>query len=82
MIWNLVIQFNQQEVVAEVTQTVLSRQEYCIVTDPIDSKGRNQLGKKELRRGVMSFFLHPGKWRQSEILHIWAHQAGAYFWFL
>ena len=61
MILNLVIQFNQQEVVAEVTQTVMSCQEYCIVTDPIDSKGRNQLGKKELRRGVMSFFLHPGK---------------------
>ena len=46
---------------AEVTLTVLSRQEYCIVTDPVDSKGRNQLGKKELRRGVGSFFLHPGK---------------------
>ena len=48
-------------VVAEVSQTVLSRQEYCVVTDPIDSKGRNQLGKRELRKGVTSFFLHPGK---------------------
>jgi len=44
-----------------VSQTVLSRQEYCIVTDPIDTKGRNQLGKRELRKGVASFFLHPGK---------------------
>ena len=44
-----------------MSQTVLSRQEYCIVTDPINSKGRNQLGKRELRKGVTSFFLHPGK---------------------
>ena len=52
---------NSQEVVVEVSRTVLSRQEYCIITDPVNSKGRNQLGKKELRKGVTSFFLHPGE---------------------
>lgn len=53
-----------EAVVAEVFKTVLSRKEYCIVTDPIDSKGRNQLGKRELRKGVTSFFLHPGNDRE------------------
>lgn len=52
---------NSQEVVVEVSRTVLSRQEYCIITDPVNSKGRNQLGKKELRKGVTSFFLRPGE---------------------
>ena len=50
----------RQEVVEEVTKTVLSQQHYCVVLDPVDSKGRNQLGKKELRQGISSFFLHPG----------------------
>lgn len=45
----------------EVARTVLSRQEYCIITDPVNSKGRNQLGKRELRKGVTSFFLRPGE---------------------
>ena len=53
-----------EAVVAEVFKSVLSRKEYCIVTDPIDSKGRNQLGKRELRKGVTSFFLHPGNDRE------------------
>lgn len=54
-----------EAVVAEVFKTVLSLKEYCIVTDPIDSKGRrNQLGKRELRKGVTSFFLHPGNERE------------------
>lgn len=57
-----------EEVVAEVSRTVVSRQEYCIITDPIDSKGRNQLGKRELRKGVTSFFLHPGEDLEGGIL--------------
>lgn len=64
-----------EEVVAEVTQTVLSRKEYCIVMDPIDSKGRNQLGKKELRKGVTSFFLHPGEDLDGGILNSYILEA-------
>ncbi|KAJ7385524.1 hypothetical protein OS493_015096 [Desmophyllum pertusum] len=62
-------------VVAEVSQTVLSRKEYCIVTDPIDSKGRNQLGKKELRKGVTAFFLHPGEDLDGGILNSYILEA-------
>jgi len=64
-----------EEVVAEVSQTVLSRQEYCIVTDPIDTKGRNQLGKRELRKGVASFFLHPGEDLDGGILNSYILEA-------
>lgn len=57
-----------EEVVVEVARTVLSRQEYCIITDPVNSKGRNQLGKRELRKGVTSFFLRPGEDLEGGIL--------------
>ncbi|XP_073239748.1 major vault protein-like [Porites lutea] len=64
-----------EAVVAEVFKTVLSRKEYCIVTDPIDSKGRNQLGKRELRKGVTSFFLHPGEDLDGGILNSYILEA-------
>ena len=42
-------------------KTVLRKNEYCVVLDPIDEDERPQLGKKEVRKGISSFFLHPGK---------------------
>jgi hypothetical protein len=36
--------------------TVLSKDEYSVVLDPIDSKAKNQLEIKELRKGVAAFF--------------------------
>ena len=50
-----------QEAVRGIHKTVLSRNQYCIVLDPVDEKCVNQLGKRELRVGVTSFFLHPGE---------------------
>ena len=32
-----------------------------MVLDPIDKDEHPQLGKKEVRKGISSFFLHPGK---------------------
>ncbi|XP_064599755.1 major vault protein-like [Liolophura sinensis] len=49
------------EVICHVQRTVLSRGQYCVVLDPIDKKGRPQLGKRELRKGLATFFLHPGE---------------------
>ena len=40
---------------------MLSRNQYCIVLDPVDKHGVNQLGKRELRVGVTNFYLHPGE---------------------
>ena len=53
--------FSIQEVVQFVKKTVLNKGQYCLVLDPVDDKGRPQLGKREVRRGIASFFLHPGR---------------------
>jgi len=39
----------------------LSSRQYCIVHDNVDTKLKNQLGKKLLKRGEISFFIHPGE---------------------
>ncbi|XP_013397805.1 major vault protein alpha-like [Lingula anatina] len=46
---------------ASISKTVVSRGQYCVVLDPQDKHGRNQMGKRELRKGVCSFFLKPGE---------------------
>ncbi|HIK12658.1 MAG TPA: colicin uptake protein [Oscillatoriaceae cyanobacterium M33_DOE_052] len=50
-----------EEVVGEVPITTLSDREWCIVFNPIDESGKPQLGKREVRQGRISFFLHPGE---------------------
>lgn len=50
-----------EEVVTVVKKTVLNSLQYCVVLDPIDGDGRNQLGQKELREGPTDFFLQPGE---------------------
>ncbi|KXJ17149.1 Major vault protein [Exaiptasia diaphana] len=50
-----------ETIIDTVKKTVLGKDEYCVVVDPVDSKGKNQLGLRELRKGVASFFLHPGE---------------------
>jgi major vault protein len=50
-----------ERVVGEVNVTTLTSRQYCVVLDPVDSHGRNQLGKRELRKGETSFFLNPGE---------------------
>eukprot|EP00299_Pterocystis_sp_00344_P018641 c9301_g1_i1.p1 GENE.c9301_g1_i1~~c9301_g1_i1.p1 ORF type:complete len:847 (-),score=185.09 c9301_g1_i1:53-2536(-) len=51
-----------ETLVGEVPITTLSKQQYCIVLDPLDPHtGEPQLGKRELRKGELSFFLRPGE---------------------
>jgi major vault protein len=50
-----------EEFVQEVTLTSLNNRQYCIVLDPLDEDGINQLGRRELRKGECSFFLNPGE---------------------
>ncbi|XP_070541280.1 major vault protein-like isoform X2 [Ptychodera flava] len=49
------------EVVNTVNKTVLGKNEFCVVYDPLDDKGHCRLGQRELRKGVSSFFLQPGE---------------------
>jgi len=51
-----------ERVVGEVPVTTLTSRQFCVVLDPVDPNGtRNQLGKRELRKGETSFFLNPGE---------------------
>lgn len=50
-----------QEVVSKETIKVLWKGQYCVINDVVDKHGKPQLGKRELRVGPCSFFLHPGK---------------------
>jgi major vault protein len=51
-----------EAVVGEVQLTTLNNRQYCVVLDPVDRvSGRNQLGKRELRKGELTFFLRPGE---------------------
>jgi major vault protein len=50
-----------EEFDADVYLTSLNNRQYCIVLDPLDKSGVNQIGKRELRKGECSFFLNPGE---------------------
>ncbi|KAK3588873.1 hypothetical protein CHS0354_025855 [Potamilus streckersoni] len=50
-----------EEVVRVVNITTLTNRQYCVILDPVDDKGRPQLGKKKLVKGEKSFFLMPGE---------------------
>ncbi|CAH1783479.1 unnamed protein product [Owenia fusiformis] len=49
------------EVIQVISRTVLPKNSYCVVLDPVNKQGHNQLGKRELRQGITNFFLHPGE---------------------
>jgi len=51
-----------ERVIGEVPVTTLNSRQYAVVLDPVDAKsGRPQFGKRELRKGDLSFFLRPGE---------------------
>ncbi len=50
-----------EEVIQEVLITTLDDRQWCMVQDPLGPDGKPQLGKKEIRKGRLSFFLHPGE---------------------
>jgi major vault protein len=59
-----------ERVVGEVPITTLTTRQYCVVVDPVDEHGRNQLGKRELRKGEGSFFLRPGERLENGIQNV------------
>jgi len=60
-----------EELVGEVRITTLNNRQYTVVLDPLDrATGKNKLGKKELRKGEVSFFLAPGERLENGIQNI------------
>eukprot|EP01113_Clastostelium_recurvatum_P017879 TRINITY_DN210_c0_g1_i1.p1 TRINITY_DN210_c0_g1~~TRINITY_DN210_c0_g1_i1.p1 ORF type:complete len:884 (-),score=341.02 TRINITY_DN210_c0_g1_i1:121-2772(-) len=61
-----------EQVVGEVKITTLNNRQYCVVLDPIDEKtGKPQLGKKQLRKGEVNFFLRPGESLENNIQSVY-----------
>jgi len=59
-----------EEVVGEVKITTLNGRQYAVILDPIDANGHPQFGKRELRRGEVSFFLQPGERLENGIQNV------------
>eukprot|EP01102_Stenamoeba_stenopodia_P012866 TRINITY_DN409_c0_g1_i1.p1 TRINITY_DN409_c0_g1~~TRINITY_DN409_c0_g1_i1.p1 ORF type:complete len:828 (-),score=268.43 TRINITY_DN409_c0_g1_i1:66-2549(-) len=59
-----------EEVVGEVKITTLNGRQYAVILDPIDAHGKPQFGKRELRRGEVSFFLQPGERLENGIQNV------------
>lgn len=57
--------------VKNVEITVMRRNQYCIVVDPVDAKtGKNRYGVREVRRGPLTFFLKPFERLESGICDV------------
>jgi len=50
-----------EETISVVDITTLTSREYCVVLNPVDESGKNQLGHRKLIKGEKSFFLQPGE---------------------
>ncbi len=51
-----------EEVIGEVGVVTLSDRQWCVIVNPVDDNGKPQLGRREIRQGRTSFFLHPGEY--------------------
>lgn len=56
-----------EQVVGEVGITTLSRQQFCILVNPVGPDGTPQWGKRVLKRGEANFFLQPGEKLESGV---------------
>ncbi|EPY18881.1 major vault protein [Strigomonas culicis] len=50
-----------EEEVAQPSVVALTAQQYCVVVDMVDGKGRNRYGYSEIVKGPRTFFLQPGE---------------------
>jgi major vault protein len=59
-----------ERLVDVVKAIVLTNRQYCYILNPVDSSGKNQFGKKELKKGECTFFLNPFEILESGIQDI------------
>ena len=58
-----------EEIVGEVKITTLNNRQYCVVRDPWEN-GKQKFGKRQLRKGELSFFLQPGESLENGIQNV------------
>lgn len=58
-----------EKVIGEVKLTTLNSRQYCVVVDPVVNS-KVQMGKRQLRKGELSFFLLPGERLESGIQNV------------
>jgi major vault protein len=58
-----------EEIVGEVKITTLNNRQYCVVRDPWEN-GKQKFGKRQLRKGEVSFFLQPGESLENGIQNV------------
>ena len=51
----------REKFLSRVDITLLEFDEYCVINDPHNKDGQNQVGKQELRVGPLAYFLKPGE---------------------
>lgn len=49
-----------EDIVKQISRTVLSKDQFCVVLNPVEN-GKQCFGKRQLRKGQTSFFLQPGE---------------------
>ena len=59
-----------------VNAQVLSKRQYCVVLNPVNEKGERMVGKRELRRGPLTFFLQPEETLESGIQDVYVLTEG------
>jgi major vault protein len=60
-----------EELMGSVKLTCLNKLQYCVVLDPVGPDGRNNYGKRELRKGESNFFLQPGERLEGGIQNVY-----------
>ena len=58
---NITVMYVHMQVVGVVNITTLTNRQYAVILDPVDSKGKPQMGRRKLVKGELSFFLMPGE---------------------
>lgn len=60
-----------EKVVGQPSLISLNSRQYCVLVDPVDENGKQQLGRRVLRKGDCLFFLKPGEKLEKGIQNVY-----------
>lgn len=59
------------QLICVVNITTLTNRQYAVILDPVDEKGKPQMGRRKLIKGEVSFFLMPGESLEKGIQNVY-----------